>query len=74
MVFSSVIVEQREKEAEALKSFLFCSLIASLVFHIGVLALGIGKCMQRVSETKEELIEIAVVETVPEIIDKLPKD
>ncbi|MFN9954904.1 MAG: energy transducer TonB, partial [bacterium] len=70
MGFSIVIVEQREKEAKALKSFLFCSLIASLVFHIGVLALGIGKFIQRVSQTQEEPIEITIVETVPEIIAK----
>ncbi|MFM6038301.1 MAG: energy transducer TonB [Sphaerospermopsis kisseleviana] len=70
MGLSSVILEQREKEAKALKSFLFCSLIASLVFHIGVLALGIGKFIQRVSQTQEEPIEITIVETVPEIIAK----
>jgi TonB family protein len=70
MGFSIVIVEQREKEAKALKSFLFYSLIASLVFHIGVLALGIGKFIQRVSQTQEEPIEITFIETVPEIIAK----
>ncbi|MBC5794494.1 TonB family protein [Sphaerospermopsis sp. LEGE 00249] len=70
MGLSSVILDQREKEATALKSFLIYSLIGSLALHIGVLALGIGKFIQRVSQTQEEPIEITIVETVPEIIAK----
>jgi TonB family protein len=70
MSLSSVILEQREKEAKALKSFLLYSLIFSLALHIGVLSLGIGKFIQRLSQTKDQPIEITFIETVPKIIAK----
>ncbi|MBD2294699.1 TonB family protein [Anabaena sphaerica FACHB-251] len=70
MGFSSVAVEQREKELKALKSFLLYSLICSLGLHIGILALGISKFLQRVPETKDQPIEITIIETVPQKVTK----
>ncbi len=66
MSLSSVTIEQREKEAEALKTFLFFSLIGSVALHIGVLALAINKFFFRVPEVKEEPIEVTILETIPQ--------
>lgn len=62
MNFSSVAVEQREKEAEALKSFLAFSLIGSLALHIGVLTFGIGNLLTRVPESQEEPMEVTIID------------
>ncbi|MBD2430863.1 MULTISPECIES: energy transducer TonB [Fischerella] len=61
MSFSSIAVQQREKEAKALKSFVAFSLIGSLALHIGVLASGIGNLLSRVP-SEEEPIEFTIVE------------
>jgi TonB family protein len=72
MEFSSVTIEQREKEAEALKTFLFFSLIGSLVLHIGILALAINKFFLKFPEVREEPIEVTILETIPQEVTQLP--
>ncbi|MEA5575199.1 energy transducer TonB, partial [Anabaena sp. UHCC 0451] len=72
MGLSNVAVEQREKEAKALKSFLLYSSIVSLLLHICILALGISRFLQKVPETKDQPIEITIIETVPQkVVTKL---
>lgn len=71
MGLSSIAAEQREKEVEALKSFLTYSLIGSLALHIGVLTFGIGNFLNRVPEIADELAEVAIVD--PPIQDLEPK-
>ncbi|MFN9399116.1 MAG: energy transducer TonB [Dolichospermum sp.] len=66
MGLSGFIIEQREKEAEALKTFLFYSLIVSVALHLGVLALSIHKFFHRVREIREEPIELTILETIPQ--------
>ncbi len=66
MNFSSIALEQREKEVKALKTFLIFSTIGSLVLHVAVLASGIGNLLARVPELEEEKpIELTLVE--PEV-------
>ena len=72
MEFSSVTIEQREKEAEALKTFLFFSLIGSLVLHIGILALAINRFFLKFPEVREEPIEVTILETIPQEVNQLP--
>ncbi|QSV61795.1 MAG: energy transducer TonB [Dolichospermum sp. DL01] len=72
MEFSSVTIEQREKEAEALKTFLFFSLIGSLVLHIGILALAINKFFLKFPEVREEPIQVTILETIPQEVTQLP--
>ena len=72
MSLSSVTIEQREKETEALKTFLFFSFIGSLVLHIGLLALAINNFFHRVPEVKEEAIEVTILETIPQEVAQLP--
>jgi TonB family protein len=72
MGLSGVTIEQREKEAEALKTFLFFSLIGSLALHLGVLALAINNFFLRVPEVKEEAIEVTILETIPQEVAQLP--
>ncbi|MDB9456715.1 energy transducer TonB [Dolichospermum circinale CS-534/05] len=66
MGLSGFIIEQREKEAEALKTFLFYSLIVSVALHLGVLALSIHKFFHRVKEIREEPIELTILEPIPQ--------
>ena len=65
MSLSRLAVEQREKEAKTLNSFLAFSLIGSLALHTGVLSLGIGKFLSKAPEVENEPIEIAIVELPP---------
>lgn len=65
MSFSSIAIEQREKEIKALKTFLVYSFCGSLVLHIAVLASGIGNLLTRVPELENEPIEMTFVE--PEV-------
>ena len=74
MSLSSVTIEQREKEAEALKTFLFFSFIASLGLHIGVLTLAINKFFSRIPEITEKPIEVTILETIPQKVAQLPVD
>jgi TonB family protein len=61
MSFSSIAAEQREREEDALRSFLAFSLIGSLALHTAVLALG--NFWSRTSEKfAEEPIEVLVVD------------
>jgi TonB family protein len=66
MSLSSVTIEQREKETEALKTFLFFSFIGSLVLHIGLLALAINKFFFKVPEVTNQPIELTILETIPQ--------
>ncbi|MTJ50118.1 energy transducer TonB [Dolichospermum sp. UHCC 0259] len=66
MSFSSIAIEQREKELKTLATFLTYSLIGSLAIHIGLLASGIGSLLTKVPE--EEPVEITFVETPVEEI------
>ncbi len=63
MNFSSIAIEQREKEVKALKTFLVFSTIASLVLHVAVLASGMGSLLARAPSLDEEKpIELTFVE------------
>ncbi|MFO5491598.1 MAG: TonB family protein, partial [Cuspidothrix sp.] len=72
MGFSIVTIEQREKEAKALKSFLVYSLISSVALHTGVLALFINKFFLKAPEVTEAPIEVTILETIPQEIVQLP--
>ncbi|MBW4631569.1 MAG: energy transducer TonB [Iphinoe sp. HA4291-MV1] len=73
MTFSGTAIEQRGKEAKALKAFLAFSLIGSLGLHVGVLASGIvNNFLKRVQEFDAEPIEVAVIDTpAPKPVEKL---
>lgn len=62
MSLSSIAVEQREREAKKLKSFLAFGIIGSLALHIGVLSMNIGNLTKKVTEAKDEPLEIEIVE------------
>ncbi|MGB3636461.1 MAG: energy transducer TonB [Rivularia sp. (in: cyanobacteria)] len=73
MSFSSTALQQRERESKALRLFLACSLIGSLIFHIGLLASGIGKyLLSRVPEIEDETVEITLLDTPIEEIEPEP--
>ena len=72
MGFSIVTIEQREKEAKALKSFLLYSLISSVALHTAVLALFINKFFLKAPEVTEAPIEVTILETIPQEIAQLP--
>ncbi|AKG20386.1 energy transducer TonB [Calothrix sp. 336/3] len=65
MSVSSIAESQREQEIKSLKTFLALSLLGSFVFHIGVLASGIGNFLARTPDLEEEPIEITFVEPTP---------
>ncbi|WP_414588788.1 TonB family protein [Scytonema sp. PCC 10023] len=63
MGFTGTALEQRGREARALRTFLALSLIGSLGLHLSVLASGIvDNFLKRVQETNEEPIEFVVVD------------
>ena len=62
MSLSSIAVQQREKEAKTLKSFLAFSLLGSLALHIGLLASGIGNFLSRTPDLEDEPMEVVVVD------------
>ena len=72
MSLSIFTIGQREKEAEALKTFLFFSLIGSLALHIGLLALAINKFFFKAPEVIEKPIEVTILETIPQEVAQLP--
>ncbi|MTJ46651.1 energy transducer TonB [Dolichospermum sp. UHCC 0259] len=72
MSLSSITIEQREKEAEALKTFLIFSFIGSLALHIGLLALAINKFFFKVPEVTNKPIELTILETLPQKIIQPP--
>jgi TonB family protein len=77
MSFSSIAIEQREKETKSLKSFLAISTIASLLLHASVLAIGVGSFLAKAPILEEEPIELTLVE--PEVketplIEEKPKE
>jgi TonB family protein len=61
MSLSSIAVEQREKEAKALRYFLIYSLIASLALHIGLLAFVVNNLLSRVPKLENEPIEVVTI-------------
>ncbi|MCL1472555.1 energy transducer TonB [Argonema antarcticum] len=61
MSISSVCIEQREKEQEALKTFLACSIVGSAAFHL-VLAFGLDLVWPKGSSLASEPIEFIVVD------------
>ncbi|WP_017651896.1 energy transducer TonB [Fortiea contorta] len=73
MGFSGIAVEQRSQEAVALRSFLVYSLMGSLALHAGVLASGVGNFLSRVPETKDEPIEVAIIETPQPQVTQTPQ-
>ena len=72
MSLSGITIEQREKEAEALKTFLIFSFIGSLALHTGLLALAINKFFFKVPEVTNEPIEVTILETLPQKIIQPP--
>ncbi len=71
MGLSSIALEQRAKEAEALRSVLIFSLIGSLVLHLGLLTLGMSNFFNKAPkapEIEEEPIEVVIVDPpTPEV-------
>ena len=71
MGWSSIALEQRAKEAEALSSVLIFSLIGSLVLHLGLLTLGNINFLNKAPkspEIEEEPIEVVIVDPpTPEV-------
>ena len=75
MSFASTALRQRERESKALRIFLACSLAGSLVFHLVLLASGIGKyLLSRVPEVEDEPVEITLLDTQEEEIEPEPKE
>lgn len=72
MSLSSITVQQREKEAKSLKSFLAFSLIGSLTLHVGLLASGIFSLLSRTPDLTEEPLEVVVVDP-PKVEEVKPK-
>ncbi|MEA5598155.1 energy transducer TonB [Rivularia sp. UHCC 0363] len=70
MSFSSTALQQRERELKALRLFLACSLIGSLIFHVALLASGIGRyLLNKVPEIDSEPVEITLLDAPPEEIE-----
>ncbi|MBV6622432.1 MAG: energy transducer TonB [Rivularia sp. (in: Bacteria)] len=75
MSFASTALRQRERESKALRIFLACSLAGSLIFHLALLASGIGKyLLNRVPEVEDEPVEITLLDTPIEEIEPEPKE
>jgi TonB family protein len=73
MSFASTALRHRERESKALRIFLACSLAGSLIFHLALLASGIGKyLLNRVPEVDSEPVEITLLDTPIEEIE--PKE
>ncbi len=72
MGLSIVTIEQRAKEAQALKSFLVYSLISSVALHIGLIALFLNKFFLKLPQLQEAPIEVTILETIPQEIAQLP--
>lgn len=72
MSLSSIAVQQREKEAKTLKSFLVFSLLGSLALHIGLLASGIGNFLSRTPDLEDEPMQVVVVDP-PKIEEVKPE-
>jgi TonB family protein len=73
MSLSIIALEQREKEAKALRYFIIYSLAGSVVIHIGVLALNLGNLLTKFPQVKDEPIEVAIIETPNQEVGKLPE-
>ncbi|MEI6443070.1 MAG: TonB family protein [Nostocales cyanobacterium ELA583] len=71
MSLSIFVIEQREKEAEALRTFLVFSLIGSVALHIGLLALAINKFFLKVPEVTNQPIEMTILEAIPQEVAQL---
>ncbi len=75
MSFASTALRQRERESKALRIFLACSLAGSLIFHLALVASGIGKyLLNRVPEIEDEPVEITLLDTPIEEIEPEPKE
>ncbi|AFY58509.1 TonB family protein [Rivularia sp. PCC 7116] len=75
MSFASTALRQRERESKALRIFLACSLASSLIFHLALLASGIGKyLLNRVPDIEDESVEITLLDTPIEEIEPKPKE
>ncbi|MBE9213615.1 TonB family protein [Plectonema cf. radiosum LEGE 06105] len=72
MSFANTVLQQRERELKALRIFLACSLVGSLLFHIVLLASGIGRLLNRIPQVEEEPVEITLLDTPIEEIE--PKE
>lgn len=65
MGLSSIAVQQREKEDEALKSFIVFSLVGSVGLHVAVLSTS--NFWVRETKLAEEPIEVIVLDTPPKV-------
>jgi hypothetical protein len=64
---TETIIQQRQKERKALKLFLLSSLVGSLAFHAGVMALKVGDRGGNLPiDPTEEEMEVVVEEASPE--------
>lgn len=75
MSFASTALRERERESKALRIFLACSLAGSLIFHLALLASGIGKyLLNRVPNVEDEPVEITLLDTPIEEIEPEPNE
>ncbi|MEO1433414.1 MAG: TonB family protein [Cyanobacteria bacterium J06633_8] len=75
MSFASAALKERERESKALEIFIACSLTGSLIFHLALLASGIGKyLLNRVPSIEEEPVEITLLDTPIEEIEPESKE
>ncbi|NJN09035.1 MAG: TonB family protein [Richelia sp. SL_2_1] len=73
MSFANTVLQQRERELKALRIFLACSLAGSLLFHIVLLASGIGRLLKRIPQVEEEPVEITLLDIPIEEIKPKPE-
>lgn len=75
MSFASTALRLRERESKALRIFLACSLAGSLLFHLALLASGIGKyLLNKAPSIEDEPVEITLLDTPPEEIEPEPNE
>ena len=75
MSFASTALRQRKRESKALRFFLTCSLAGSLLFHLALLASGIGKyLLNKAPSIEDEPVEITLLDTPIEEIEPEPNE
>ena len=62
MSLSGTALDKRLNQAKYLRIFLTCSLIGSLLFHLGVIASGVINLLLQVPEVEEEPVEIVLLD------------
>ncbi len=73
MTFATIPVEQRQKEAKALRSSLVLCLVGSVVLHVGAVIIGLNAPWDSALVPENEPIEFTVVEP-PEVQPPEPEE